>query len=42
MSAAYFLRFKFEPGRYGLAGKETIDGREVLRVEYYPDAALQR
>jgi hypothetical protein len=36
VSAAYFLRFKFEPGRYGLAGKEQIDGREVLRVEYYP------
>jgi hypothetical protein len=36
VSAAYFLRFKFEPGRYALAGKEQIDGREVVRVEYYP------
>lgn len=36
ISAAYFLRFKFDPGRYALAGRETIDGREVLRIEYYP------
>ncbi len=36
VSAAYFLKFKFDPGRYALAGKEQIDGREVLRVEYYP------
>lgn len=36
VSAAYFLEFKFEPGRYALAGRETIDGREVLRIEYHP------
>jgi hypothetical protein len=36
ISSAYFLRFKFEEGKYALAGRETIDGREVLRVEYYP------
>jgi len=36
ISAAYFLRFKFDPGRYALAGRETIDGREVLKIEYYP------
>lgn len=36
VQAAYFLRFRFEPGRYALAGKETQNGREVLRVEYYP------
>lgn len=36
VSAAYFLRFKFDPGRYALVGRETIDGREVLRIEYYP------
>ena len=36
ISAAYFLRFTFDPGRYALAGRETIDGREVLRIEYYP------
>ena len=36
VSAAYFLRFKFESGRYALAGKEQLGGREVLRIEYYP------
>lgn len=36
VSAAYFLKFTFEPGRYALAGRETIDGQEVLRIEYYP------
>lgn len=36
ISAAYFLRFKFDPGRYALAGRETVDGKELLRVEYYP------
>ena len=36
MSEAYFLRFKFEPGNYYLAGRERFDGRDVLRIEYYP------
>jgi hypothetical protein len=36
ISSAYFLRFKFEPGRYALVGRETVAGREVLRIEYYP------
>jgi hypothetical protein len=36
VSSAYFLRFKFEEGKYALVGKETIDGRELLKVEYYP------
>jgi hypothetical protein len=36
ISSAYFLRFKFETGRYALVGRETLDNREVLRVEYYP------
>lgn len=36
IDSAYFLRFKFESGRYALVGRETIDGRAVLRVEYYP------
>jgi hypothetical protein len=36
VSAAYFLRFRFDPGQYALAGREPLDGREVLRVEYYP------
>lgn len=36
IDSAYFLRFKFEAGHYALAGRETIDGRETLRIEYYP------
>jgi len=37
VSWAYFLEFKFEPNHYGLVGRETIDGRSVLRIEYYPE-----
>jgi hypothetical protein len=36
ISAAYFLRFKFDEGRYALVGREQFEGRDVLRVEYYP------
>ncbi|HEY7443129.1 MAG TPA: hypothetical protein VH701_11970, partial [Vicinamibacterales bacterium] len=36
VSTAYFLRFKFEKGRYALVGRESYDGRPVLRIEYYP------
>ena len=36
VSAAYFLKFKFDPGQYALAGRETFEGRPVLRIEYYP------
>jgi hypothetical protein len=36
ISEAYFLRFKFEPGNYYLAGREQFEGRDVLRIEYYP------
>jgi hypothetical protein len=36
VQAAYFLRFKFEPGRYGLVGREPVDGIDALRIEYYP------
>ena len=36
VSAAYFLKFKFDPGQYALAGREQWNGREVLKVEYYP------
>lgn len=36
MDSAYFLRFKFESGKYVFAGRETFEGREVLRIEYYP------
>jgi hypothetical protein len=36
VTSAYFLRFKFESGKYALVGREPHDGRETLRVEYYP------
>ena len=36
VSAAYFLKFKFDPGQYALAGRETFEGRDVYRIEYYP------
>jgi len=36
VSEVQFLRFKFEPGNYYLAGRETLAGRAVLRIEYYP------
>ena len=36
ISEVQFLKFKFEPGNYYLVGKETLAGREVLRIEYYP------
>jgi hypothetical protein len=36
ISSAYFLRFRFESGKYALVGRETFDGRETLRIEYYP------
>lgn len=36
VSAAYFLKFTLDPGRYAFAGRETLDGREALRIEYYP------
>jgi hypothetical protein len=37
VSEAYFMDFKFEPGNYLLAGRETFEGHDVLRIEYYPD-----
>lgn len=36
ISSAYFLKFKFEEGKYALVGREQLDGREVLKIEYYP------
>ena len=40
VSSAYFLRFRFEQGRYALAGREKIDGQDALKIEYYPEAGL--
>ncbi|MGE3959495.1 MAG: hypothetical protein AB7H96_22465 [Vicinamibacterales bacterium] len=37
ISSAYFLRFRFDAGRYALVGREQLDGRDVLRIEYYPE-----
>ncbi len=36
ISEAFFLKFKFEAGNYYLVGRERLDGRDVVRVEYYP------
>ncbi len=36
VSEAYFMDFKFEPGNYYLAGREQLEGHEVLRIEHYP------
>lgn len=40
VSAAYFLKFRFESGHYALAGREKLDGRDALKIEYYPRAGL--
>jgi hypothetical protein len=36
VAESYFMDFKFEPGNYYLAGKETLDGHEVLKIDYLP------
>ncbi|HEY7292273.1 MAG TPA: hypothetical protein VH583_20720 [Vicinamibacterales bacterium] len=39
VSSAYFLRFRFEEGKYALVGREKLGGSapiDVLRIEYYP------
>lgn len=36
VDSAYFLRFKFEQGKYALVGREKFQDSEVLRIEYYP------
>ena len=36
VSESYFLGFRFDPGNYYLAGRETLDSHEVMRIEYYP------
>ena len=36
VSESYFMDFKFEPGNYYLAGKETLDGQSVLKIDYLP------
>jgi hypothetical protein len=41
VSSAYFLRFKFEQGRYAFVGREQLNGRDVLKVEYYPERLFE-
>ena len=36
IDTAYFMRFKFDNGRYALVGKEPFGDVEVLKIEYYP------
>ena len=36
IDSAYFMRFKFDNGRYALVGKEKFGEADVLRIEYYP------
>ena len=35
-SSYFWHQFTFEPGSYYFAGRETVAGCEVLRIEYYP------
>ena len=42
IDSAYFLKFKFEPQKYALVGHETFEGRDVLRIEYYPARLFAR
>ena len=37
LSESYWLDFEFEPGNYYFAGREPLAGREVLRIEYFPE-----
>ena len=32
VSEAYFMDFKFEAGNYYLAGREKLEGHDVLRI----------
>jgi hypothetical protein len=40
VSSAYFLKFRFESGKYALAGRAQINGIDALKIEYYPGAGL--
>lgn len=42
LSEAYWLDFEFEPGNYYFAGRERLAGRDVLRIEYYPERLFAR
>jgi hypothetical protein len=36
VSESYFMDFRFEPGNYYLAGRESLDGHQVLKIDYLP------
>ena len=36
IAESYFMEFTFEPGNYYFEGRETLAGREVVKIEYYP------
>src|SRR6185436_6875700 len=36
IQSAYFLRFKFEEGKYAFVGREKFLDQDVLKIEYYP------
>jgi hypothetical protein len=36
IESAYFLRFKFEEGKYAFVGREKFLDQDVLKIEYYP------
>ena len=36
----YFLEWGFEPGSYYFAGRETLAGRETVRIEFYPTGSF--
>ena len=40
VSSAYFLKFRFESGRYALAGREKLGDVQALKIEYYPETGL--
>ena len=42
VSEAYFMDFKFEPGNYYLAGRETARGARGAAHRVLPDASVQR
>ena len=41
LSESYWLDFAFEPGNYYFAGREPLAGRDVLRIEYFPERLFQ-
>jgi hypothetical protein len=36
IESAYFFRFRFEEGKYVFVGRERMNDRDVLCIEYYP------